>query len=143
MSQNKFLSDVKDRIIKSSHVDDNMASVCFAIIDYLSIEPNKKRHLTFTRLYEISPKVDDEIFYDAVFLLTRHKFSVLEQHFEAQNSRGDFEIVLNRQQVLNDMKEEKFFNPLTGQELTEEQFGQQVLTFFSPTPKLIQAVNHG
>lgn len=142
MQNMNFLSDVKDRI-KASPIDDDVTAVCFAIIDYLSTEPNKKTHLTFTRLYEITPKVDDEIFYDAVFLLTKNKFSVLEQHFEALDHDGTYKIVPDRQQIIDDIKNQDFFNPFTGQSLTEEQFGKQVLTFFSPTDKLIQAINHG
>lgn len=136
-----FLSTIKDKI-KASRISDDMASVCFAIIDYLSTEPNKKSHLTFSRLYEISPKVDDETFYDAVFLLTKNKFGVLEQHFEALDGSGNYKSVTDRQQILDDIKEQEFFNPFTGDELSEEQFGEQVLTFFSPTQKLIQAVSH-
>lgn len=141
MQNINFLSNVKDKI-KASHISNDMTAVCFAIIDYLSTELNKKTHLTFARLYDISPKVDDEVFYDAVFLLTKHKIGILEQHFEAVNRRGVFQIVPDRQQILDSIREQEFFNPFTGQELTEEQFGKQVLTFFSPTKKLMQAINY-
>ncbi|MBE9578031.1 MULTISPECIES: hypothetical protein [Moraxella] len=136
-----FLSDVKDKI-KESRISDDMAKVCFAIIDYLSTEPDKKTHLTFARLYDISPKVDENTFYNAVFLLTRHKFGVLEQNFEAINCRGDYQIVPDKQQIIDDIKEKEFFNPFTGKELSEQEFGEQVLTFFSPTQKMMQAVNY-
>lgn len=135
-----FLSNIKDEI-KSSPVGDDVAQVCFAIIDYLATCPNKKTHLTFARLYEISPKVDEQAFYDAVFLLTKHKISVLEQHFEALNHQGNYEIVPDKQQIIDDIKEQTFFNPFTGQPLSEAQFGKEVLTFFSPTQQLMQAVH--
>ena len=141
MQNMSFVSNVKDKI-KAAHISDDMIAVCFAVIDYLSTEPNKKTHLTFRRLYEISPKVDDETFYDAVFLLTKNKFSVLEQHFEALDRDGIYKIVPDRQQIIDDIKNQEFFNPFTGQELSEQEFGEQVLTFFSPTQKLIQAINH-
>lgn len=135
----EFLSDIKDKI-KASRVSDDTIAVCFAIIDYLSTEPNKKTHLTFARLYEISPKVDNETFYDAVFLLTKNKFSVLEQNFEALDRDDTYKTVPDRQQVVDDIKSQEFSNPFTGNKLTEQEFGKQVLTFFSPTKKLIQAV---
>lgn len=141
MQQIDFLSKVKDRI-KDSHINDNMAEVCFAIIDYLSTEPTKKTHLTFARLYEISPKVDDEVFYNAVFLLTKNKFGVLEQNFEALDLNGQYKLVPDKQQIIDDMKEEEFYNPFTGEQLSEKQFGEQVLTFFSPTKQFLQSMNY-
>lgn len=134
-----FFSNTRDKI-KTSRISSDTASVCFAIIDYLSTEPNKKTHLTFSRLYTISPKVDDETFYDAVFLLTKNQFGVLEQNFEAKDRNGDYKLVPDKQQILDDIKNQEFYNPFTGDELSEQEFGEQVLTFFSPTKALIQAV---
>ena len=75
-------------------------------------------------------------------MLTKNKFGVLEQHFEALDRSGNYKIVPDRQQILDDIKQHEFFNPFTGDELSEEQFGEQVITFFSPTQNLIQAVSH-
>ena len=76
-----IVSTAKRRIETNSHISSNMASVCYAIIDYVSVGADKKPHLTFTDLYRISPKVDEDVFYDAVFLLTKHQYNILKQQF--------------------------------------------------------------
>ena len=76
-----IVSTAKRRIETNSHISSNMASVCYAIIDYVSVGADKKPHLTFTDLYRISPKVDEDVFYDAVFLLTKHQYNILKQIF--------------------------------------------------------------
>ncbi|WP_198078445.1 hypothetical protein [Acinetobacter calcoaceticus] len=131
----------KEINIKLSHINPDMAKVCIAIIEYVSIAPYKKPHLTFNDLYRVSPKVEDETFYDAVFYLTRKNINVLTQEFEAFHPREGFKKVPDREQILEDMKNEEFFNPFTGDELNEKEFGEQVLTYFSPSTEFVSKLN--
>ena len=135
-----IVSTAKRRIETNSHISSNMASVCYAIIDYVSVGAAKKPHLTFTDLYRISPKVDEDVFYDAVFLLTKHQYNILKQQFEALHPRKGFQPVPDREEIIEAMKNDDFFNPITGEDLTEEEFGKQVITFFSPSDDLIRAI---
>lgn len=124
-----------------SHINSDMAKVCIAIIEYVSIAPSKKPQLTFHDLYRVSPKVEDEIFYDAVFYLTKKNINVLTQQFEALHPKEGFKKVPDREQILEDMKNEEFFNPFTGNKLNEKEFGEQVLTYFSPSTEFVSKLN--
>lgn len=136
-----FLSQIKDKI-KDCRISDETVRICFAIIDFLSNDLDKKTHLTFARLYKISSPINDDAFYDAIVLLTKNKFGVLEQQFEALHPRDGFKLVPDKQQILDDIKEQTFYNPFTGQELSEQEFGEQVITFFSPTKKWVEAISN-
>lgn len=140
MQKSIFLSQVKEKIT-NCRINYDTANVCFAIIDFLSNNLDKKTHLTFARLYEISSPVNDDVFYNAILLLTKNKIGVLEQQFEALHPRDGFKLVPDKQQILDDIKEQTFYNPFTGQELSEKEFGEQVIAFFSPTEKWVEAMN--
>jgi len=138
----RIVLDLKSRIKENlDHFDTEMVEVCYAIIDYVSVGPTKKSHLSFIDLYRISPKVEDEIFYDAVFYLTRKNINVLTQEFEALDPKYGFKQVPDKEQILEDMRNEEFFNPFTGESLTEQEFGEQVLSYFTPSCEFVRKLN--
>ncbi|WP_288454528.1 hypothetical protein [uncultured Acinetobacter sp.] len=139
--EHSFVLDIKNKIQTNRHIKEDMANVCYAIIDYVSIKPSQKNHLSFLDLYRVSPKVDEDIFYDAVFYLTRKHINVLVQEFEALDLYGSFTQVPDREQILEDMRNEEFFNPFSGKPLTEEEFGQEILTYFTPSPCFMEMFN--
>ncbi|MBD0531556.1 hypothetical protein HPJ32_08335 [Acinetobacter baumannii] len=63
------------------------------------------------------------------------------QEFEALDLYGSFTQVPDREQILEDMRNEEFFNPFSGKPLTEEEFGQEVLTYFTPSPCFMEMFN--
>lgn len=128
--------------LKTRDIPDDVASVCRAIIEHISRSPKSFSHLSFMDLYRISPQVNEESFYEAVFLLTRHPYNILTQNFEALHPRGGYQIVPDREDIIDAMKSNDFFNPFTGEELNEDEFGKQVLMFFSPSEELLMAVKN-
>ena len=138
---NTIIEHAKQQL-NARHIPQDVVSVCHAIMDHVAKAPNIHKHLTFLDLYRISPSVPDDVFYDAVFLLTKHPYNILIQNFEALNSRGVYQVVPDREQLLEDMKNDDFNNPFTGQQLSEAEFGNQVLTFFSPSKELLTAVDY-
>ena len=138
----RIVLDLKSKIKENlDHFDTEVAEVCYAIIDYVSVGPTKKSHLSFLDLYRVSPKVDEEIFYDAVFYLTRKNINVLTQEFEALDHKYGFKQVPDKEQILEDMRNEKFFNPFIGELLTEQEFGEQVLSYFTPSCEFVRKLN--
>lgn len=125
------------RQLENRHIPQDMARVCHAIINHISKAPHAFSHLTFMDLYRISPPVSDDTFYQAVFLLTRQPYNILTQNFEALHPTGGYRVVPNKNDIIEDMKNNEFYNPFTGQELSESEFGEQVLTFFSPSDELM------
>ena len=138
-----FVNELKNKV--SSHlsdIDKDMAEVCLAIIDHVSVAPLKKPHLTFLDLYRISPKVEDKVFYEAVFYLTKRSIDVLEQQFEALEPRTcSFKSIPDKEDFIEDMREGELYNPFIGKSLSEEEFGKQVVTFFSPSEYFVEKLN--
>lgn len=133
------IREIKSLISDNQAVDKNMQAVCFAIIDYISVGAETKIHLNFDDLYRISPKVEEGVFYDAVFYLTRPPISVLSQEFEAlEPTEGRYIEVPDRQEIIDDMRKEEYYNPFTGDKLTLEDFGTQILTFFKPSERFMR-----
>lgn len=141
MQRYAVVSEIKSQIESNLHdINPDMVQVCFAIIDHVAVGPIQKAHLTFHELHRISPKTDDKTFYDAVFYLTRKKINVLTQNFEALD-RDDEYTAVDREAVLEAIRQENYFNPHTGQSLTEEEFGEQVLTYFSPAEEFVRKLD--
>lgn len=139
----KFITDLKFRVDSNlSHVSMDMVQVCLAIIDYVSVGPSRKPHLTFHDLYRVSPKVDEDIFYNAVFYLTKKNIDVLEQQFEAISPRThSFQYVIDKEELIEGMRNGELYNPFIGNPLSEEEFGKQVLTYFSPSKYFVEKIN--
>lgn len=135
------VSRIKHSIINNRHINEKMASVCLSIIDHVSVGPETRTHLTFADLYRISPKVDENIFYEAVFYLTNRNINVLTQEFEALDLRGVFKAVPDREEILECMRNDELFNPFTGIDLSDEQFGKEVITYFSVSPEFVSLSN--
>lgn len=138
-----FVTKLKSKVCSNlSDIDKDMAEVCLAIIDHVSVGPSKKPHLTFIDLYRISPQVNEEVFYEAVFYLTKRSVDVLEQQFEAIEPRtNSFQSIPNRQGFIEDMRDGELYNPFVGNILSEEEFGKQVITYFSPSVSFMEKVN--
>ncbi|WP_201597575.1 hypothetical protein [Psychrobacter fulvigenes] len=138
-----FVNELKTKVYSNlSNIDKDMAEVCLAIIEHVSVGPTKKPHLTFIDLYRVSPKVNDEVFYEAVFYLTRRSINVLEQQFEALEPRTrSFQSITNREEFIEDMRNGELYNPFVGNILNEEEFGKQVITYFSPSKRFVEKVN--
>lgn len=108
------------------------------LVDYVSIAPLKKMHLTFVDLYKhVDQSISEDIFYNAVFYLTKKNINVLTQKFEAYNSAIDrYEAILESEdikEILDSIASGEYVHPLNGNILTAEEFSKQVLTFFSPS----------
>ena len=137
-----FVLKIKNHVESNLRdINEDMNRVCLAIIDHVAVGPSKKSHLTFTELYRISPKVNEDDFYEAVFYLTKKNVNVLKQQFEAFDPNSGFKSVPDREQIFEDMRNEDFYNPFTGQKLTEQQFGEQVPTYFSPSEYFMEMID--
>lgn len=119
-----------------------MVGACLELIDYLSICPERKKYLQFAPLYkELQKEVPDETFYNAVFFLTREDIDVLNQKFEAYNPNTDEYENVNSEDVLEAIRTQEYYNPITGDILSLEEFGEQVLTYFSTSPSFESKIN--
>lgn len=125
-----------------------MLSACLSLVDYISVGPQYKKHLTFSELYKSinSPLISKNIFINSVFYLTKEDINVLTQKFEIFNPKfGRYEELDDEDEILElleAIEAHDYFNPLTGSSLSKEDFKKQVLTFFSVSSQFEKRVNH-
>ena len=147
MARAQYLIELKvklDYLLKDVSTD--MLGACINMIDYVSVAPVKKNHLTFVDLYKhVNQSTSEDIFYSAVFFLTKNNVGVLTQKFEAYNSAVNrFEAVTDADDVndiLDSIASGKYIHPLDGRPLTAEEFNAQVLTYFSPSRVFVGKLN--
>lgn len=139
MARSQYLLELKSKLESQlEEVSTEMLSACLNLIDYVSVAPSKKTHLTFVDLYKhVDQSTSEDIFYSAVFHLTKKNINVLTQKFEAYNSVIDrYEAISDDEdirEILNSIASGDYVHPLSGDILTPEEFSRQVLTFFSPS----------
>ncbi|EPK5644809.1 hypothetical protein L3222_004022, partial [Acinetobacter baumannii] len=137
MARSQYLIELKSELeLQLGEVSAEMLSACLNLVDYVSIAPLKKMHLTFVDLYKhVDQSISEDIFYNAVFYLTKKNINVLTQKFEAYNSAIDrYEAILESEdikEILDSIASGEYVHPLNGNILTAEEFSKQVLTFFS------------
>lgn len=88
MTRSQYLLELEQNLdFQLRDVSTEMLSACLKMIDYVSIAPSRKGHLTFVDLYKhVDPSIPEDIFYSAVFFLTKNNVNVLTQKYEAYNS---------------------------------------------------------
>ncbi|WP_343681978.1 hypothetical protein [Acinetobacter baylyi] len=139
MTRSQYLIELKQNLkFQLENVSTEMLSACLEMIQYVSIAPSKKSHLTFVDLYKhVDPSTSEDIFYSAVFYLTKNNVNVLTQKYEAYNCLLDrFECIVDSddvREILDSISSGQFTHPLSGDVLTAEEFNKQVLTYFVPS----------
>lgn len=147
MARSLYLIELKDRIQSQlSDVSTEMLSACLDMIDYVAIAPSRKKHLTFIDLYKhVDQSTSEDIFYKAVFFLTKNNVNVLTQKFEAFNSTiNRYEAIVDNEDIeelLDSIATGEYIHPINGSTLTAEQFGEQVLTYFSVSNDFVSNVH--
>jgi hypothetical protein len=147
MTRSQYLLELKQNLdFQLKDVSTAMLSACLEMIDYISIAPSKKRHLTFVDLYKhVDPSTSEDIFYNAVFYLTKNNVNVLTQKYEAYNSLlNRFEAVADIddvREILDSIASGEYIHPLNGDMLTAEEFNKQVLTYFAPSQLFVSNLN--
>lgn len=93
----------------------------------------KVNHLTFSRLYAWAGIESYDEFNIALYLLVDPKFQVLEQHFEAYNSRRSRYEGLDENFIHEIITSKDYVDPFTAESITEEEFNNLINIFFAPT----------
>ncbi|EPL5038542.1 hypothetical protein LT163_001557, partial [Acinetobacter baumannii] len=124
MARSQYLIELKSELeLQLGEVSAEMLSACLNLVDYVSIAPLKKMHLTFVDLYKhVDQSISEDIFYNAVFYLTKKNINVLTQKFEAYNSAIDrYEAILESEdikEILDSIASGEYVHPLNGNILT-------------------------
>lgn len=116
---------------------------CLLLLDYL-IVAGRDLEVTFS-FDELREKVDRSVSYEdfvsSVFYLTREDIDILEQGFSAWRE-VEARYVPVRFDKVNSMIESNIFShPFTGEDLTEEQFYDEVISFFGVTQNFLDHKN--
>ncbi len=82
----------------------------------------------------VDESVDNEDFIYSVFYLCRKDINVLQQEFSVWNDVSEiYDHYMDKDVILKMLKDKNFFNPISGEDLNESQFEEEILTFFVPT----------
>ena len=147
MTRSQYLLELEQNLdFQLRDVSTEMLSACLKMIDYVSIAPSRKGHLTFVDLYKhVDPSIPEDIFYSAVFFLTKNNVNDLTQKYAAYHSLiNRFETVSDVEdvsEILDSIASGEYIHPLNGNVLTAEEFNQQVLTYFSPSQFFVSNLN--
>lgn len=135
---NKTKEDLKVLITSNHKINKEMSFVCCFIIDYIFTNPsNVESKLRFDFLFNLSTYITDEnIFYESVFYLSRFPIKLLDQKFEALDIfKNEYVEISDKEQILDMMRFEKYYNPIDKREITLEEFSVEVLTYFTVSDK--------
>lgn len=120
---------------------------CLEIIDYISLENQKNndnsilsRKFSFDDFRKsVSNEISNNDFILIVFYLCQPNIEILKQRFSALNPNSNQYEDLDDVQIrrLIDMLQSKcYHNPITGENLTQQQFAHQVITYFVLSDKV-------
>lgn len=123
---------IKDIIKNDQYISSEMINTALVLIENLYSVYNCKCNLDLQELYNLSPNVDENIFYETVFYLTRPRIKFLIQNFKVFNPISNKYIEFeDKNLIIEMMREENYVNPITNSNLSLEEFGNQVLTYFT------------
>ncbi|WP_312050160.1 hypothetical protein [Acinetobacter courvalinii] len=90
---------------------------------------------------QVSLEIDDEDFIYSVFYLTNPEVNVLKQGFYAWRDIEENFVPVNSEDVIEMLNSKNYYNPHSGEALSEEDFLDQIVTFFSPTTYFLEKRN--
>lgn len=124
--------------------DTNVKASCLELLDFFvslqNLDIEYSYHFDDLRKH-VSKEIDDEDFIYSVFYLTQPEINVLQQRFSAWRDIEESFIVVDSEHVLEMLRTKSFYNPHSGEPLSEEEFSEQVITFFTPTNYFVEKKN--
>jgi len=129
----------KNRFSKDTDVREG----CLQILDFLTTYESAldvEHSFYFEDLRQhVHPDINNSDFIYAVFYLTRPNIQVLSQEFSVWDERiSDYVHYHNKQIISEILRDKEYVNPLSGEPLSQEDFEEQVLTFFTPTAYFLE-----
>lgn len=130
-------------LINRNHFSkDTMVKVgCTQLLDFLftvNLDCESSFHFEDLRSH-VDEAVDDEDFIYSVFYLCRKDINILQQEFSVwNNSNGIYDHFLEKNLILEMLRDRTFYNPISGEDLNESQFAEEILTFFTPTKHFLE-----
>ncbi|HCU0566586.1 hypothetical protein ACT4U9_00540 [Acinetobacter baumannii] len=126
-------------ILESSEDDKEINYFVFNIITKLFREEKALLNgfLSFNYFYSISGAKEAQLekFIEAVYVLVRYPFSLLIQKFRIFDDSRQQWVVIDNQTIEQAYNFNEFFNPLTGKEISKNQFNQLITPYFELSEK--------
>lgn len=131
--------DNLNKILESSKSDEFVNYFVYKIFSQLLMEQKESLNgfLSFNYFYEISGATTDQLdcFIEAVYVLVRYPFSILDQKFRVFDDSKQQWVVLESSMIEEAYKDEEFFHPLSGKEISKEVFNSIVNPYFELSEK--------
>ena len=131
--------DRLNKILDSSMNDESVNYFVCKIVSQLLLEQKKNLSgfLSFNYFYGISGANTEQLddFIEAVYILVRYPFSIINQKFRLFDDSRQQWVVLEAFMIEEAYKDEEFFHPLTGKEISKETFNSLVTPYFELSEK--------
>lgn len=134
------------KLINTSHFskDTMVKDGCIQLLDFLvpkSMDSESSFHFEDLRSH-VHESVDNEDFIYSVFYLCRKDINVLRQEFSVWNSQNlTYDHHHDKTSIFEMLRTKNFYNPISGEDLEESQFEEEILTFFIPTIFFLEKKN--
>ncbi|HEN9589687.1 hypothetical protein R4463_07795 [Acinetobacter baumannii] len=126
-------------------IDTDVKQGCLELLDFLIEYPSLDLETSFyfdELRKHVSLEVEDDDFIYSVFYLARPEINILKQEFSAwKESVHDFVLFEDKNFILEMLRDKNYVNPFSGEDLSSEEFEEQVLTFFTPTSYFLEMRN--
>lgn len=120
----------------------SILALCEKLIKGIAVEVNLNSNtdMHFSYLFNKSGALDSEqeVFIDAVYVLSNQLLKVLVQHFHYRDVVTNHWIELSRREVFLAFKNMEFYHPQEDSQLTLEEYNKIVFPYFLPTNEFIK-----
>lgn len=116
---------------------------CLLLVKYLLIVARDLEvSFHFEELRDVIDfSINEEDFITSVYYLTRPDILILEQGFSAWRDIEDRYIPIDAKIVLTILSTHNYHHPITGEELSREEFNDQIIPYFSATQYFLDHKN--
>lgn len=131
--------ELRDMLLNRSWSEHTrVGECCIALYDYFRKANIQKDHkLLFEEMRkQVDGSISDHDFITSVFYLTRNGVNILNQLFYVDLGE-EGKVDVDSADVLDMIRTGKYFNPVTLQKLTPEEFGNTIITYFVVTHQFI------
>lgn len=140
MIKNEFYEKVVYFDLSSDH---GMRIAAVNIMQYLMIADKLNKNTRFG-LGILRTKVQHQVGYEdlinGVMFLTRPDIAALIAHYEGYDEDTDRFVPVMPDDVLTAIQDRQYVNPVSGKNLTKEEFSEQIQISFSPSKGLLKSI---
>lgn len=136
----KYIKEIEN---KANSIPVGVLLACKNILDYLCEYVFETDYYTYDILLEASKLKNENLLKEVIFYLTDSDINVLVYKFEIYDEDSESMICVDTARIFRFYISKNFCHPLYGNELTFEEFNNEVIPFFSTSESFKSHFNVG